>query len=277
VDDDFDWNNSRNLATFAYLRSTRGGKNPLTVSTLSSNLTQAARRLKVRYDAPDNAWGRVVSYRWGANGRVARACMLLETAYRLDRASDWRDVCAEQLAYLLGRNLYGRSQITGVGIDPPLFPHHRPSGADGVENPWPGLLVGGGHSATGWQDVQEDFETNETAINWNAALVYALAGFLGPDPAAEPGDSDAGAATDGGSTTCIPETEDAGSVAGPDAGTTNWVLYTGGGGCACRAALSTKNPLESSLPCGVALTALAVIGRLGRRRRASSRLELRRR
>lgn len=29
----------------------------------------------------------------------------------------------------------------------------------------------------GWHDDQEDYRTNEIAINWQAALVYALAGF----------------------------------------------------------------------------------------------------
>jgi len=36
--------------------------------------------------------------------------------------------------------------------------------------------VGGSHpKATDWQDVQANFLVNEIAINWNAALVYALA------------------------------------------------------------------------------------------------------
>ena len=39
-------------------------------------------------------------------------------------------------------------------------------------------LVGGGQTATDWKDLQESFSTNEIAINWQAALVYALAGFV---------------------------------------------------------------------------------------------------
>jgi SAM-dependent methyltransferase len=46
--------------------------------------------------------------------------------------------------------------------------------------------VGGGHSARGWKDVQKDYRTNEIAINWQAALVYALAGFANTStPASE--------------------------------------------------------------------------------------------
>jgi len=29
-----------------------------------------------------------------------------------------------------------------------------------------------------WEDVQANYRVNEIAINWNAALIYALAGFL---------------------------------------------------------------------------------------------------
>ena len=61
----------------------------------------------------------------------------------------------------------------------PMNPHDRRSSGDKVEDPWPGYLVGGPHpKATGWHDDKGDFKTNEIAINWNAALVYALAAFL---------------------------------------------------------------------------------------------------
>jgi endoglucanase len=61
-----------------------------------------------------------------------------------------------------------------------LHPHHRPSGADKVEAPWPGLLVGGGWpDGKSWKDVEGDYRQNETAINWSAAMVYLLAALSG--------------------------------------------------------------------------------------------------
>jgi len=36
--------------------------------------------------------------------------------------------------------------------------------------------------ATDWQDTQENYRVNEIAINWNAASIYALAGFIEPKP-----------------------------------------------------------------------------------------------
>lgn len=35
-----------------------------------------------------------------------------------------------------------------------------------------------GQSATNWNDARADYRANEIAINWQGALVYALAGFV---------------------------------------------------------------------------------------------------
>ena len=72
-----------------------------------------------------------------------------------------------------------------------MHPHHRPSEGDAVLAPWPGLLVGGPNpnnepdksaheglpKGLFWFDDAGSYNTNEIAINWNAALAYALAGF----------------------------------------------------------------------------------------------------
>jgi endoglucanase len=80
--------------------------------------------------------------------------------------------------HIFGHNYYNRSYVTGLGLNPPMNPHDRRSGADDVEAPWPGYIVGGGHSATDWVDEEASYSHNEVAINWQAALVYALAGFV---------------------------------------------------------------------------------------------------
>jgi endoglucanase len=66
-----------------------------------------------------------------------------------------------------------------------MHPHHRPSEADGVEDPVPGLLSGGPNP--GMQDkcnypssepelafVDDvcSYASNEIAINWQAPMVY---------------------------------------------------------------------------------------------------------
>jgi endoglucanase len=105
--------------------------------------------------------------------------MVLEAAYRLTGDERYRATELDALNHLFGRNHYGRSFVTGLGRSPPMHPHDRRSAADDVVDPWPGYLVGGPlRRATDWRDVQDDFRTNEIAINWNAALIYALAAQL---------------------------------------------------------------------------------------------------
>ena len=88
--------------------------------------------------------------------------------------------------------------MTGYGSKSPKMPHHRPSTSDNVEEPIPGMLVGGpqpggedvgsaaewkcadyrtGQAATAYTDQRCSYATNEVAINWNAPLAY-LAGAI---------------------------------------------------------------------------------------------------
>ena len=72
-----------------------------------------------------------------------------------------------------------------------MHPHHRISAADEVEEPFPGMLVGGPNpgqqdKASGnltypsnypdesYLDVEESYASNEIAINWNASSVAFL-------------------------------------------------------------------------------------------------------
>jgi endoglucanase len=127
--------------------------------------------------ATTTSYGRPMSYYWGANGAVARTAMNLSAANALTPDARYTNAIVAGLDNLLGRNYYDRSQITMVGNNPPVHPHHRPSAADSVADPWPGLLVGGQDSPAkyDWQDTQSAPNLNEIAVNWNGALVYAAA------------------------------------------------------------------------------------------------------
>jgi endoglucanase len=99
----------------------------------------------------------------------------------------------DNLHYLLGRNTFSLSWVTQVGANPFHHPHHRPSAGLGLPEPWPGLLSGGpnrgrqdgamqklpnGPPAKMYLDDQASYASNEVAINWNAPLVFVLAGAL---------------------------------------------------------------------------------------------------
>jgi endoglucanase len=174
-DSDWDWAAQKNLGAFVYAFSQRPGRDGgLLVSVKEAIVAAADERVE---GCRASGYGRTLAgrYYWGSNGSVARSSLVLGAAYRLTRQKAYLDTAVDQVAYLFGRNYYHRSQVTGLGLDPPLHPHHRPSGGDAVEAPWPGYLVGGGLHALGWSDQQADFKTNEVALNWNAALVYLLA------------------------------------------------------------------------------------------------------
>ena len=181
VDIDWDWPNVRNLGSFTYLLSPRPGRDPAMVERLRRDTLRAADAIVET--ARRHPYGRTLgaTYYWGCNGTVARQTMNLEVARRLTDKPRYRAAMLDAINHLFGRNPFGRSYVTGLGRRPPMFPHDRRSGGDDVAAPWPGYLVGGPWpNATDWHDIQEDYRTNETAINWNGALIYALAAFVEP-------------------------------------------------------------------------------------------------
>jgi endoglucanase len=199
VGDDWEWANLSNLALFSYVSRAGDGRSSDVVEAIESAVVASADRLVTTADGHPflRALGDV--YYWGANGLVARTLLNLSVAYRLTGNDDYRRTALHQLDHLFGLNAQGRSFVTGLGFLPPLAPHHRPSGADGVEPPWPGLLVGGPNpqlprndpavaivedpdapAPLMWQDEQVSYWSNEIAVNWNAPLVYGLAWFARP-------------------------------------------------------------------------------------------------
>jgi endoglucanase len=178
IDEDWDWGNVRNLGMFTYVLSERQGRDPELLESVRSDIIAVADAIVSK--AQKDVYGRPFSrYYWGCNGTVARQVLNLQVANKISPNQAYIDTALDAVGHLFGRNFYGRSYVTGLGHKPPMKPHDRRSGADNIEAPWPGYIVGGGHSATDWQDVEESYQTNEIAINWQAALVYSLAGFVG--------------------------------------------------------------------------------------------------
>lgn len=180
VDQDWDWPNVRNLAVFTYLQSNRNGRNASLVQKAKNELIAVADSI-VKMAAGDvfrRPLGSV--FYWGCNGTVARQVLNLQMAYRFNPDKAYREAAIDAVHHLFGSNSYGRSFVTGLGYNPPMYPHDRRSGADQIDEPWPGYIVGGGQTATNWVDEEASYSTNEIAINWQAALVYALAGFVNP-------------------------------------------------------------------------------------------------
>ena len=137
-----------------------------------------------------NAFGVVMGqnrsdFNWGSNSLAANQGVLLIQAYRMTQDEKYLDAALTNVDYLLGKNATGYCFVTGFGSKSVMHPHHRPSVADGIEDPIPGLLSGGPNPGredkctypftepeTAYVDVSESYASNEIAINWNAPAVY---------------------------------------------------------------------------------------------------------
>lgn len=122
---------------------------------------------------------------WGSNAVACNQGILMLQAYRLTHNEKYFNAAISNLDYILGRNATGYSFVTGFGSHTPMHIHHRPSEADGIEQPVPGLLAGGPNPGRqdkcSYQSIVPDeaytddvcsYASNEIAINWNAPLVY---------------------------------------------------------------------------------------------------------
>jgi endoglucanase len=133
-------------------------------------------------------------YVWGSNGVAAGYGMYLLIANQFAPNREYVDTARDNLHYLLGRNAFSLSWVTQLGENPFMHPHHRPSGSSKLAAPWPGLLSGGPNRlrndavlgampkdtppAKVYADELASYASNEICINWQAALVFVLAGEL---------------------------------------------------------------------------------------------------
>jgi endoglucanase len=124
-------------------------------------------------------------FNWGSNSNAANQSIVLLNAYRITKSKKYLDAALTNLDYILGRNATGYCFVTGIGTKSTMHPHHRPSVADGIDEPVPGLMAGGPNPGrqdgckyeftepeTAYVDSDCAYASNEIAINWNAPLVY---------------------------------------------------------------------------------------------------------
>ncbi len=128
-------------------------------------------------------------FKWGSNSDVVNMALLKLVSYRITSDRKYLESVQGDIDYILGRNATGYSFVTGFGTKRPMNIHHRPSGSDGIADPYPGFLVGGPniivpndcagytrskYPAKSYHDALCSYSTNEVAINWNAPLFFVL-------------------------------------------------------------------------------------------------------
>ncbi|GMU97081.1 glycoside hydrolase family 9 protein [Ignavibacterium album] len=189
------WQNVKSLAHITYLFSSQPDALPAIKSELQTSLNSYCLTLLNRVNT--NGFGVSINpgeYSWGSNSQVLNNALLFILAYTKNNDSDFLTAALRQLDYVVGSNAHNISFITGIGKKYPLHPHHRPSEADGITEPVPGLIAGGPNQYLNDPVLQQHFNqntppalcyiddvgsyaSNEIAINWNAPLVFVSGYF----------------------------------------------------------------------------------------------------
>ncbi|MAL17214.1 MAG: cellulase [Balneola sp.] len=192
-----DWNDVRALGLYSLVHHSKNSDLNLNQKGLIEKLmemvdTHVSASETAPYRSP---FGHDDSYfMWGSNGHAGNVGMAILQAYQITGDEKYYDAALHVADYLLGVNPTGYSYITGYGDKRVMNIHHRPSEADGIEEPVPGLVSGGPNPRNMNQDCGEEmypsklpalafldnwcsYSTNEITINWNAPAVFLFSGL----------------------------------------------------------------------------------------------------
>jgi endoglucanase len=189
------WRDVAAMGLWTYALGSVKGGDATVVADITKRTSQAAHEIVENTQKNEYRVSlRAKDYVWGSNGVAASYGMELLVANALAPDPVFKDTASDNLHYLLGRNTFSLSWVTQLGDNPYHYPHHRPSGGDKNAEPWPGLLSGGPNAgrqddvlkklpeglppAKIYADDQDSYASDEIAINWQAALVFLLAGEL---------------------------------------------------------------------------------------------------
>jgi len=189
------WSDVAAMGLWTYALGSRKGSDATVAADIRMRTSQAAKGIvESTAKNPYRVSLRTSDYVWGSNGVAASYGVELLVANVMTPDPIFVDTALDNLHYLLGRNTFSLSWVTQVGENPYRHPHHRPSAADKNEEPWPGLLSGGPNAgrqdnvlqklpaglrpAKVYADNTGSYASNEIAINWQASLVFLLAGAL---------------------------------------------------------------------------------------------------
>lgn len=188
------WSQEAPMAFFTYAMSKQKGADAATVAEAKKLIVAEARQIVEQTKAnPYRHSLKTEDYIWGSSGIAGTYGMHLLVANYIQPDRSFVEASLDNLHYLLGRNAFALSFVTQVGENAYKHPHHRPSHYDG-KLPWPGLVSGGPNRnrqdavtkalpadtppAKVFVDELGSYASNEVAINWQAMVVFTLAGNL---------------------------------------------------------------------------------------------------
>ncbi|MFN8255277.1 MAG: glycoside hydrolase family 9 protein [Bacteroidales bacterium] len=180
-----------NLGSFSLLLQNKGVPEELKTNVKSAVIRLADSLLVKQNSNPYRIF--LDNFQWGSNSDILNSAMVFAYGYKLTGDVRYLDGILETTDYIFGKNATGYSFVTGFGSKSPMHIHHRASGADKIEDPIPGFVVGGpnyakqdkgngvnysfNEPARSYMDVEASYASNEICINWNAPAVFVL-GFI---------------------------------------------------------------------------------------------------
>jgi len=180
----------RNNAFHSLLQNKEKLSEPFAQSLVNGHLGQANELLKKIDENPYQI--SLNLFEWGSNSDILNEAMVLCMAHRITGDEKYLNGAEKLNDYIFGKNATAYCFLTGFGSKQVMFPHHRPSGADGIKEPVPGFILGGPNKdkqdkqqvnysseypAKSYVDAEGSYASNEVCINWNAPAVYVL-GYL---------------------------------------------------------------------------------------------------
>jgi endoglucanase len=179
----FEWKDPSALGMTNYLFQTRQPIAPDIRTQLVSKLQKRADQALAK---ANQSGYRLANDRfiWGSNKIAAEEAITLLYAHQATPCAAYQTAAADQLDYLLGRNPFNQTFVTGLGTHPVQHTNHLFARAKGVYIP--GLLVGGANELAqdqiapkklgirSYLDDDRSYATNEYAIDYNASLITLL-------------------------------------------------------------------------------------------------------
>ncbi len=183
----FEWKNPAPLALVDYLRQQRQSTSDELVAKIKTKILQRADLIlaNVNQSAYAIANDRFI---WGSNKMTAEDGVTLVYAYQLTKNQAYFNGAIAQLDYILGRNHFDQTFITGIGTNPVKHLSNLYTRAKNIS--LTGLVVGGPNAKAqdgmvyinkgqlSYIDDQLSYTTNENAIDFNASVISLMVNLI---------------------------------------------------------------------------------------------------
>ena len=183
----FEWKDPSALGLINYLKQSHQTVTAENITKIENKLIQRANSILERVQKSNY---NIANHRfiWGSNKMTAEEGITLVYAYQLTNNIDYFNGAIDQLDYLLGRNHFNQTFITGIGTNPVKHVNHLFARAKNIYIP--GLVVGGANSDAqdnqvaknlgqlSYIDSEESYATNEYAIDYNASLISLIVNLI---------------------------------------------------------------------------------------------------